>query len=175
MKINDPQTLNIKLAIQTPQVNIPLDGSNLPNSNHKVSQQPVNAAEKNMDALNTIYSEKDLKRLGIIECETCANRTYVDGSDDPGVSFKTPTQLDPNEAASMVMAHEMEHVVNEQANARAEDKDVISQSVTIHTSICPECGISYVAGGVTKTTTKKKTDYGLSNEMNKGLKVDDKG
>jgi len=175
MKINGQQTPNIKLPIQTPQVNVPVENTGLPKTNNKATQNSVNAADKNLDALKSIYSEKDLKKLGIIECETCANRTYVDGSDDPSVSFKTPTQLDPNEAASMVMAHEMEHVVNEQANARAEGKDVIAQSVTIHTSICPECGISYVAGGVTKTTTKKKTDYGLSNEMTKGLKFDDKG
>lgn len=70
------------------------------------------------------------------------------------------------------MAHEMEHVVNEQASAKADGSEVISQSVAIHTSICPECGISYVAGGVTNTVTKKKVDYGLSNEMTKGLNFD---
>lgn len=156
MKISNQQVSKIQVPVQEPSTAIPLDKSSLPNNSKKENQNTINTADKNLDALKSIYSEKDLKKLGLIECETCSNRTYVDGSDDPSVSFKTPTQLDPSEAASMVMAHEMEHVVNEQASARAEGKDVISQSVTIHTSICPECGISYVAGGVTKTTTKKR-------------------
>lgn len=92
----------------------------------------------NLDTLKSIYSEKELKKLGIIECQTCANRTYVDGSDDPGVSFKTPTQIDPEQSASAVMGHELEHVANEQADAHAEGREIISQSVKLHTAICPE-------------------------------------
>ena len=50
--------------------------------------------------------------------------------------------------------HEQEHVVREQAKAQREDRKVVSQSVTIHTDICPECGDVYVSGGTTRTTTK---------------------
>ena len=88
------------------------------------------------------------------ECQTCKNRKYQDGSDDPGVSFKTPTNVAPEQAANAVRGHEQEHVVREQAKARREDRRVVSQSVTIHTEICPECGDVYVSGGTTRTTTR---------------------
>lgn len=87
------------------------------------------------------------------ECQTCERRKYQDGSDDPGVSFKTPTNLSPEQAAAAVRGHEQEHVVREQAQAAREDRHVVSQSVTLHTDICPECGRVYVSGGVTRTTT----------------------
>ena len=88
------------------------------------------------------------------ECQTCKERKYQDGSDDPGVSFKTPTNIAPEQAASAVRGHENEHVVREQAKAQREDRKVVSQSVTYHTSICPECGKVYVSGGSTRTVTK---------------------
>ena len=88
------------------------------------------------------------------ECETCKERKYQDGSDDPGVSFKTPTHIGPDQAAAAVRGHENEHVVREQAKAQQEDRKVVSQSVTYHTDICPECGKTYVSGGTTRTVTK---------------------
>lgn len=92
------------------------------------------------------------------ECETCEKRKYQDGSDDPGVSFKTPTNIKPEQAASAVRGHEMEHVVREQAKADREGRKVVSQSVTMHTEICPECGKAYVSGGTTRTVTRADTD-----------------
>ncbi|NLK85963.1 MAG: hypothetical protein GX279_00525 [Clostridiaceae bacterium] len=94
-----------------------------------------------------------LKQMGKVECETCKSRTYQDGSDDPGVSFKAPGHIDPASSGAVVRAHEQEHVANEQAKARAEGKRVVSQSVRIFTSVCPECGRAYVSGGVTRTVT----------------------
>ena len=88
------------------------------------------------------------------ECQTCKNRKYQDGSDDPGVSFKTATRIAPEQVAAAVRGHEQEHVVREQAKAQREDRKVVSQSVTLHTAICPECGDVYVSGGTTRTTTK---------------------
>jgi ribosomal protein L32 len=70
-----------------------------------------------------------------------------------GVSFQTPTRIAPEQVASAVRGHEMEHVVREQAKARREDRRVVSQSVTIHTDICPECGKTFVSGGTTRTVT----------------------
>lgn len=107
------------------------------------------------------------------DCETCKNRTYQDGSNDPGVSFKTPTKLSPDKAASAVRAHENEHVNREQASALREDRKVVSQSVTYHSAICPECGTSYVSGGTTRTVTKGQVEqtYGLVSEE-KGKNVD---
>lgn len=97
------------------------------------------------------------------ECNTCDNRKYKDGSDDPGVSYKTPTRLDPSQAASAVRGHEMEHVVHNQAKAQREDRKVVSQSVTYHNAICPECGSVYISGGTTKTVTKGASQVSAEN------------
>ena len=97
----------------------------------------------------SIGGSRDIKT----ECQTCANRTYVDQSDDPSVSFQTPTKISPEAAPALVAAHEGEHVAHEQARAAKEGKRVVSQSVTIHTSVCPECGKVYVSGGETRTVT----------------------
>ena len=88
------------------------------------------------------------------KCQTCENRKYQDGSDDMGVSFQTPTRIAPEQVASAVRGHENEHVVREQAKAKMEDRKVVSQSVTLHTDICPECGKVYISGGTTRTVTK---------------------
>lgn len=87
------------------------------------------------------------------KCETCEKRKYQDGSDDPGVSFKNPTRVDPRMAQAAVRGHEMEHVVRERAKAQQEGRRVVSQTVTYHTGICPECGKMYVSGGTTRTVT----------------------
>lgn len=87
-------------------------------------------------------------------CQTCEERKYQDGSDDPSVSYQTPTNIDPSVAASAVRGHEMEHVAHEQAKAQREGRKVVSQTVTMHTDICPECGRVYVSGGTTRTVTK---------------------
>ena len=92
------------------------------------------------------------------ECQTCKQRKYQDGSNDPGVSFKTPTRMDPDKAASAVRGHEQEHVVRERAAASREGRKVVSQSVSIHTAICPECGRVYVSGGLTTTVTAEDND-----------------
>ena len=101
-------------------------------------------------------SAQDALKQG--ECETCEKRKYQDGSDDMGVSYQTPTNIKPEQAASAVRGHEMEHVYREQAKADREGRKVVSQSVTMHTGICPECGKSYVSGGTTRTVTKADTD-----------------
>lgn len=92
------------------------------------------------------------------ECKTCAERKYQDGSDDPGVSFKTAAHISPEQAASKVRSHEYEHVVRERSKADRENKEVVSQSVRLHTSICPECGRTYISGGVTNTVTRGKKE-----------------
>lgn len=97
--------------------------------------------------------EKTLKRMEIKECQTCKNRKYQDESNDPGVSFKTPTRVSPEAAAAAVAAHENEHVSHEQARARQEGRKIVFQSVQIYTSVCPECGRVYVSGGKTTTVT----------------------
>lgn len=109
--------------------------------------------QKGLDGLKALEEERIKKRLGLEPCQTCENRRYQDDSDDPSVSFQVPTKMTPQEAALAVPAHEGEHVHNEQARADREGRRVISQSVRIHTSVCPECGRVYVSGGTTTTVT----------------------
>mgnify|MGYP001854661733 FL=1 len=108
--------------------------------------------EQDTQGVQTGKSAQEVMEEG--ECQTCKERKYQDGSDDPGVSFKTPTQITPEQAASAVRGHEQEHVVRERAKAQREDREVVSQSVTLHTAICPECGKAYISGGTTRTTTQ---------------------
>ena len=108
--------------------------------------------EQDTQGVQTGKSAQEVMEEG--ECQTCKERKYQDGSDDPGVSFKTPTQIAPEQAASAVRGHEQEHVVRERAKAQREDREVVSQSVTLHTAICPECGKAYISGGTTRTTTQ---------------------
>ncbi len=108
---------------------------------------------------------RDLKRMNQIECQTCKARRYQDVSNDAGVSFKTPTQLKPGSEAAAVSAHEQEHVGNEQAKAANEGRKVVSQNVSIFTSICPECGRAFVSGGLTKTTTADKQEAAKNQEQ----------
>ena len=105
------------------------------------------------------------------ECQTCKNRKYRDGSDDPGVSFKTASKIAPEAAASAVRGHEMEHVYRNQAKAEREGREVVSQTVTLKTGICPECGKPYIAGGETRTVTKAKNEPDFS----VGTETDAKG
>ena len=63
----------------------------------------------------------------------------MNGSDDMGVSYQTPTRIDPDMAASAVRGHEMEHVVREQAKAQREDRKVVSQR-SEERRVGKECG-----------------------------------
>ena len=108
------------------------------------------------EAVSDAESAQDASEEG--KCKTCEERKYKDGSNDMGVSFKTAAHIAPEQAAATVRGHEMEHVFREQAKAEREDRQVVSQSVSLHTSICPECGKPYVSGGTTRTTTAAKPE-----------------
>jgi hypothetical protein len=112
---------------------------------------------------------KQLKRQGVVTCQTCASRKYQDGSDE-NVSFKSPTHISPQASGGSVRAHESEHVSNAYSKAAKSDGQVVCVSVSVQTAICPECGRSYTSGGVTNSTikyneenpymsAKKTTDY----------------
>ncbi len=85
------------------------------------------------------------------ECETCKRRKYQDGSDEQNVSFKNAAHISPTAAGAAVRAHENMHVTNAYNKAEEAGGEVIQASVTIRTSICPECGRTYVSGGTTHT------------------------
>ena len=87
------------------------------------------------------------------DCQTCKERKYQDGSDE-NVSFKSAAHISPESAGARVRAHEQEHVSHAYKKAAQNNGKVINASVSIHTSICPECGKTYVSGGTTNTTIK---------------------
>lgn len=119
---------------------------------------------QNVNAVSGLEGEKrsanpdDVKKPGRRsspeDCETCKNRKYQDGSDESNVSFKAASHVSPESAASRVRAHENEHVSNAYKKAAKDNGKVMNASVTIQTSICPECGRTYVSGGLTKTSIK---------------------
>ncbi|MFG6369114.1 MAG: hypothetical protein K1W16_11955 [Lachnospiraceae bacterium] len=121
------------------------------------STNPIGKDEANPNAVDPSADpdkvKKPGKRSSPEDCETCANRKYQDGSDE-NVSFKTASHISPESAGARVRAHEGEHVSNAYKKAAQKDGKVLNASVSIHTSICPECGRTYVAGGVTNTTIK---------------------
>lgn len=121
---------------------------------------PANPAVEDTNNPNAVEQSADPdkvkkpgKRSSPADCETCANRKYQDGSDE-NVSFKTASHISPEAAGSRVRAHEGEHVSNAYKKAAQKDGEVLNASVAIHTSICPECGRTYVSGGVTNTMIK---------------------
>lgn len=124
------------------------------------------------EALAKTYgSEKAAKRAGVIECETCANRKYQDGSDE-NVSFKSAQHVSPEAAGARVRGHEQEHVNNAYDKAAKDGGKVINASVAIHTAICPECGRTYVSGGTTTTQIKYPNE---NNPYQKSRKAADEG
>ena len=109
-------------------------------------------------ALPAGESQKTNLQTSPAECTTCANRKYVDVSDDPSVSFQSPTHISPGQSAASVSSHEREHVTNERARAEQNGREIVSQTVTLKTSICPECKRVYVAGGETRTISRQKNE-----------------
>lgn len=103
---------------------------------------------------NTVFSSG---KVAPVECQTCKNRRYQDGSDEM-VSFKTPGKISPGESYAKVMSHEMEHVANAIAEGNEEDKELVSATVSLKTAICPECGRAYIEGGTTRTVMRTYGD-----------------
>lgn len=122
-------------------------------------------------AKNAGYNKSEISKMersGQIECETCKNRSYQDGSDE-NVSFKSPSHISPGASASAVMAHEQEHVSNAYKQANQGGGEVIQASVQLQTATCPECGRTYVAGGETTTQIR----YHEDNPYGQAFKVQD--
>lgn len=128
-----------------------------PSSNYSTSTTPVTGVTP---ASETSKQRKTEKTESKGECQTCKSRKYVDGSNDAHVSFKTPKHIDPDTAASTVMAHEQEHVTHAKSKEGDPDVKSVNSSVSLKTAICPECGRSYISGGLTRTTiTYGETKY----------------
>lgn len=129
------------------------------------------------------YGDKTYKadEYKIEECQTCKNRKYKDGSNENDVSFKTPGHINPENSMAKVMSHEKEHVSNAFEKANKRNGEVVSATVTLKTARCPECGRSYVSGGVTNTMIRYKEGDAYSQNAKSydksifvGKNVDDK-
>lgn len=123
--------------------------------------QKTDAAGKNASA----------KKADNGACETCKSRKYQDGSNDAGVSFKTPGHIAPENAAAKVLSHEQEHINIAMNEAKAEDKELISHSIRIYSATCSECGKSYVAGGEAKTTMRTTVKPGKTPALGENVDV----
>lgn len=140
-----------------------IDGININTSITPVSMPRTIAQAKNQGFDKATIDT--MEKMGKIECSTCANRKYKDGSDEM-VSFKSPAHVSPQAAASAVRAHEQEHVSNAYKKANNDNGEVIQASVRIKNSVCPECGRTYVSGGETTTQIK----YNEENPYGKNFK-----
>ncbi len=148
--------------------------ANLPDKAVENKIQDLDKRINNLQArLDKMKGEKDDGK-----CETCENRKYQDGSNDPGVSFKNAAKVDPSAAEAAVRGHEQEHVSHNKAKAEKENKEIVYQSVRIKHAICPECGKNYVAGGETITVTRTKPQSeseNLSDKFKVGTEDKEKG
>jgi len=136
------------------------------NNRSSDSEANAQALAKVDSAINSVKTDsaqsstkaESTQKLNNSKCETCQSRKYQDVSNDPGVSFQTPTHVSPEASAAAVSGHEGEHVFREKAKASSEGREVVSQTVTLSGGMCPECGKSYVAGGETRTVTRQAKD-----------------
>lgn len=103
------------------------------------------------------------------DCETCKNRKYKDGSDEM-VSFKAAGHIAPENAASVVLSHEYEHVANAYQKADENNGEVERVNVQLKTDVCPECGRTYISGGETETQIRY---YNEDNPYQKNMKESD--
>ena len=143
-------------------------------NNYNLNNKNIDNSDKTNTIKNPGESTEKLpgKKSSPAECETCKNRKYQDGSDEM-VSFKSAAHISPEAAASRVRSHEQEHVSNAYKKASQNNGKVLSTNVSIKTSICPECGRSYVAGGETRTQIKyynEDNPYQQDKKATDGLK-----
>ncbi|MEN1760534.1 hypothetical protein [Anoxynatronum sibiricum] len=141
------------------------DGSGM---EHLLQARGVVLPKAGGEGISAISKGEQTALGGRESCETCDSRKYKDQSDDPSVSFQSPTHISPEQASVKVRAHEHEHVRNEKARAQREGREVLYQTVVLHGGICPDCGKPYVAGGETRTVTRGS----ISAEDLKGQVVD---
>lgn len=125
---------------------------------HKIIRNPGESTEKQAG-----------KKSSPAECETCKNRKYQDGSDE-NVSYKAAAHISPDAAAARVMSHEQEHVSNAYKDAAQNSGKVVSCNVSLKTSVCPECGRTFVSGGTTATQIKY---FNEDNPYQKDMKSSD--
>lgn len=141
--------------------------------------QAVNAVNK-VNGANRVgeKSTLGLDKVNPSECQTCKSRRYIDVSNE-NVSFQTPTHISPAASYAAVSSHEQEHVANAINEGSKQGNKLISSSVALKMAVCPECGTSYVAGGLTTTQIQysesnpyERSRKSLEGSMLKGMNLD---
>ena len=112
--------------------------------------------DNNLNQRNNVNNKDELGQKGAV--------------DKANVSFKNAAHISPEAASSAVRAHEGQHVSNAYHKAATQNGEVVSASVRVQTSVCPECGRSYISGGVTDTQIRY---YNESNPYQQDLKQTD--
>lgn len=135
-----------------------------------LSGAAANTVPGNASVIGAEETEKQ-KATQFNGCATCRARKYVDVSSESDVSFQSAAHIDPAASASVVSSHEREHVANAVQKASKPGARLVSASVRLITSVCPECGRRYVAGGVTNTLIRyTKNPYSQNHkQVNDGL------
>lgn len=151
----------LSLNPNMPQTMNPIYQTGAPEKTDYAGSSPV----KNADTTGS----SPVKKPELGGCETCRNRKYVDVSAESDVSFQTPGHISPGASAAVVGSHEREHVANAVQKASKPGAKLVSATVRLITSVCPECGRRYVAGGVTNTLIQySKNPYSQSQKSLEG-------
>ena len=153
------------------QVQVPA-GTASPDTPSAIPDKTVLSENENPKSGQSSQKTPGRRNFDTYECQTCKNRKYQDGSNDPGVSFKTPTAISPERAAFAIRSHEAEHVAHARLKALEEDKEIVSQSVSYRTGICPECGKTFMAGGNTRTVLRTAPETYQQEPVKKGVYLD---
>lgn len=124
-----------------------------------LSGEKAASADGKTPSGNEANAADKTKKADGSECQTCKNRKYQDGSNEANVSFKTPGHIAPENSASVVAAHEREHVNNALHEDKEKGKKLLSSSVRTYTAVCPECGRTYTAGGETRTVMRTTVEH----------------
>ncbi len=139
------------------------------NQPYNVYIAPTNGTD-DTSSVQSGKSVEDSPKVKRTECKTCKNRKYVDGSNEADVSFKAPGHISPGQSYATVMSHEQEHVSNARKKASGKNTKLLSATISLKMATCPECGRSYVAGGVTNTRIQytEKNPYDKSRKLIEG-------
>lgn len=135
------------------------------NPNHQYVAGAANVSY--VSPVNTENHVENSAKVKPVECQTCKNRKYVDGSNEADVSFKAPGHIAPGQSYAKVMSHEQEHVANARQKASDNGARLLSATVSLKMGVCPECGRTYVAGGTTNT----RIEYSEENPYDRGRKT----
>ena len=73
------------------------------------------------------------------------------------------------------MSHEKEHVANAVSEGNKDNKELVNVSVSLKTSVCPECGRVYVSGGTTNSTMRTTSESPKNNNPYQSGLFDERG